>query len=397
MYDNNFFKLVKLINQKHLKRQKFNLFSVLRSDSDEVRLHSRFLGELLDPNGSHELGTTLANNLFSQTKLNFRASSKTKLAIEYKNIDLFLCDGDNALIIENKIFADDQHQQIRRYYDIAKSEGYKQIEIVYLTPSGHSPSDNSTNGLPENIKKQIRLLSYSSDIKEWIRGCTALSAENPALRESFIQYNQVIENITGQTMTNAHMDDLKDLLNPNTNPDNFTEFHNLVEAHKHIVVGLFADTWKGIRDLSADKFGPALAKSSLSDEEIVNKCHQFIEKRKSSRFFGLFFHYRDGLTLSVEMQTQKIIVGVAMEGGDESLHNAAQLATSASGGMNSENWPRYRNVIPSVNYRDPTKGDLELLADKEARNRIAEDAVEQLLKLKQQLDENLPRLLEKQL
>ena len=32
---------------------KFNIFSILHLESDEVRLHSRLIGELLNPNGSH--------------------------------------------------------------------------------------------------------------------------------------------------------------------------------------------------------------------------------------------------------------------------------------------------------------------------------------------------------
>lgn len=35
--------------------ENFNVFSVLKLDSKEVRMHSAFIGELLNPNGSHGL------------------------------------------------------------------------------------------------------------------------------------------------------------------------------------------------------------------------------------------------------------------------------------------------------------------------------------------------------
>ena len=37
--------------------ESFNIFSVLKMDSREVRMHSAFIGELLNPNGSHGLKT----------------------------------------------------------------------------------------------------------------------------------------------------------------------------------------------------------------------------------------------------------------------------------------------------------------------------------------------------
>ena len=33
--------------------EKFNIFSVLKLETDEVRLHSRLIGELLNPRGNH--------------------------------------------------------------------------------------------------------------------------------------------------------------------------------------------------------------------------------------------------------------------------------------------------------------------------------------------------------
>lgn len=35
----------------------FNVFRLLRMEEDEVRLHSRFIAELLDPKGSHGQGS----------------------------------------------------------------------------------------------------------------------------------------------------------------------------------------------------------------------------------------------------------------------------------------------------------------------------------------------------
>ncbi|MBO0201250.1 PD-(D/E)XK nuclease family protein, partial [Vibrio alginolyticus] len=65
-----FLKEVYLINLKYEKLNEvtesgFNIFSILRNESEEVALHSRFIGELLNPNGSHGQGR-LFQQLFLQ-------------------------------------------------------------------------------------------------------------------------------------------------------------------------------------------------------------------------------------------------------------------------------------------------------------------------------------------
>ncbi|MBX0332941.1 PD-(D/E)XK nuclease family protein [Pontibacter sp. HSC-14F20] len=62
--------------QKLEKQEGFNIFSVLRSHSDEVRVHSRFIAELLNPKGSHGQGTLFLNLFLNE--LEFPHSSYTK-------------------------------------------------------------------------------------------------------------------------------------------------------------------------------------------------------------------------------------------------------------------------------------------------------------------------------
>ena len=53
----NFLKEVQLINIKYEERNKenqFEIFSILRKPHDEVSLHSRFIYELLNPQGTHK-------------------------------------------------------------------------------------------------------------------------------------------------------------------------------------------------------------------------------------------------------------------------------------------------------------------------------------------------------
>jgi len=51
----NLLHLAGLLRRRYARPPRFNLFTTLRSGSDEVRLHSRFLAALINPQ-SHELG-----------------------------------------------------------------------------------------------------------------------------------------------------------------------------------------------------------------------------------------------------------------------------------------------------------------------------------------------------
>lgn len=53
MINEQFFDYLKLLRHKYAESHQYNLFTVLRSGSDEVRLHSRFLVDVLNPIGSH--------------------------------------------------------------------------------------------------------------------------------------------------------------------------------------------------------------------------------------------------------------------------------------------------------------------------------------------------------
>lgn len=147
--------------QKHRGLNDYNIFTSLLKASDEVRLHSRFIFSLLNPEGDHYQGTLFLEKFIeaiglSEFGLNIDQATVHK---EYKNIDLYITDGEKHIIIENKIWAEDQRCQIIGYinkvvddHDDGVTEngsGPSQIDqnyirVVYLTarkdklaPEGH--------------------------------------------------------------------------------------------------------------------------------------------------------------------------------------------------------------------------------------------------------------------
>ena len=70
-----------------------------------------------------------------------------------KRIDIFIgYKKEFAVIIENKIWAEDGYKQLENYYTYVKNKGYDKIYIIYLTPYEREPNENSLS--EEYYKKE---------------------------------------------------------------------------------------------------------------------------------------------------------------------------------------------------------------------------------------------------
>ncbi|WP_169793796.1 PD-(D/E)XK nuclease family protein [Pseudomonas trivialis] len=102
----------------------FNLFTLLRSSSDEVRLHSRYLAFLLNPQGAHGAGTKLLQLLLAALNIEGFDCTEVTVEVEYRNVDILIRNSKRqAVIIENKLYAADQDAQLHRYLQTLQSEG----------------------------------------------------------------------------------------------------------------------------------------------------------------------------------------------------------------------------------------------------------------------------------
>ncbi len=110
--------------------EQFNVFSILGVEADEVRTHSPFLANLLDPQGSHRQGAAFLELFLELEELKssgaeeyknpetFRVSKEA--SIDQGRIDILLENKEACIVIENKIYAGDQYRQLAKYYEAAK-------------------------------------------------------------------------------------------------------------------------------------------------------------------------------------------------------------------------------------------------------------------------------------
>lgn len=198
-------------NEEARKRgETFNIFNVLGLSTNETRTHSAFLAELLNPKGSHGCGDAFLKEFLRLSCFkNFvfdtnNVCIKTEHSIGNKNedsskggrIDIIIETKENIIIIENKIHGCDQDKQILRYSNYAKErkqEGH--IKIIYLTLNGHEASVYSTQN-----KVEYTCVSYEKDILKWLTECSRIAVQKPLVRETIIQYTNLIKQLTSQDM-----------------------------------------------------------------------------------------------------------------------------------------------------------------------------------------------------
>jgi hypothetical protein len=194
--------------------EQFNLFGILRITSDEVRLHSRLLAELLDPHGSHGQGTLFFDKFLTATGCNglFSDTTTVKVFVEYHigrktevsggRIDLLLVDDSNrAVIIENKIFAGDQENQLLRYHNYGQQlkgeEG--DYRLLYLTLDGREASDTAKG--QSLTEEHYTAVSYAYHIRNWLEDCRHSLSELPKVKVALDHYIQLIDHLTGTIWT----------------------------------------------------------------------------------------------------------------------------------------------------------------------------------------------------
>jgi len=187
--------------------ENFNIFELMGLESREVKTHSRFIAELLNPKGSHGQGILFLELFLSQMQIEGIDSTKARVEIEkfagWKNedateggyIDIIIRTENFAVILENKIYAGDQENQLLRYSNYGKANYGDKFELYYLTLQGNEASEHSTNG--ENVA--CKTISYQKEILKWIEACHEKTVNFPILRETLTQYIHLIKRLTNQT------------------------------------------------------------------------------------------------------------------------------------------------------------------------------------------------------
>lgn len=198
--------------QERLQKEKeegkcFNVFSALNMCSDEVRLHSRLLATLLNPKANHGLENEFLKSFLTALGLPEDYITHCKEQIVERligevtetnggRIDIILEDRGHAVIIENKIYAGDQPNQLLRYHNYGvKTFGENNFKLVYLTLYGSDPSPYSLGGEHFEFIK----LSYEQNILKLLEKLVKTLPQKP-VHSTVEDYITIIKQLTHQDM-----------------------------------------------------------------------------------------------------------------------------------------------------------------------------------------------------
>ena len=202
---------------KEIHGEAFNVFALCGVDHYEL-WHSKILAEFLNPGGSHGQGTqflqSFAEMFLSGCVFSDDTSVSTEVTSYIKDLrigrfDILIEDiaKKSVCIIENKIFAGEQEEQLNRYHEWLKTNrsGWNSC-LVFLTLDGHMSATMSD-------ENQYLRIAYVSDtnhlsLADWIEECANSVKEIPRLCYTFVQYKDHIQKLANgdKAMSNKIID-----------------------------------------------------------------------------------------------------------------------------------------------------------------------------------------------
>lgn len=203
-------------------------YSVLETaiKGNEEMMHSSVIASLLDTRGSHGQKYRFLELFLGCLPEQFKSfdPSDARTACERYigqktedsggRVDICIENSSGQMIvIENKIFAGDQEHQILRYVEFLRgrprNRGGVKFPVLYLTPDGHSPSDDSTQAdmMQCRCGEDYVCISYKDVIVPWLDKCINEMQEKPHMQEHLSTYRDIIrKKVLG-------MDRKKDIIN----------------------------------------------------------------------------------------------------------------------------------------------------------------------------------------
>lgn len=203
----------------------FNVFTIVLKADDEVRLHTRFLHNLLDPCGTHNCGGQFLE-LFFETLEELPPTLENKHGgsivpdfdhpITYRvqkeastsegQIDLLLSSEKMGIAIENKIYAAEGNRQLKRYSDY--------LESKFKDPTNRSLFFLTLEGKPSHSHEGAAYyrISYNEHILHWLEKCLQSTYAIPPINQTLIQYRNVVRQLTGNNPQQKIMSKIKEHL-----------------------------------------------------------------------------------------------------------------------------------------------------------------------------------------
>lgn len=279
--------------RKKITAEDFNIFNILGISHMEVSTHSRFISNLLDPCGSHYQGNIFLELFMRKIGIEDFNYASASIEVEkyvqgYGRFDIFITDGkDWTILIENKIYAGLQEEQLGRYIKYLKETSKtKNKKLLYLTLANEFDNDSHCNedyspgiGISQReiefLKSQgvktvedIKLykhITYSNDILDWLIDSQKEAVSLPRIREVIEQYIQIIRELTNKPEGMA-MNEIRDYIKKDK--EHYKALTECCEAYNNIRTDLIKKVFEKIKDIINNKYPIAKIENSIQGNGI---------------------------------------------------------------------------------------------------------------------------------
>jgi hypothetical protein len=381
----------------------FNVFKVLNITSDEVRLHSSFLAELLNPKGSHGQGSIFLE-LFVK-EIGVKEFECTTAVVEVEKyigpktettggrIDIYIQNKDNNNItIENKIYAKDQDNQLLRYYNYSKKN------LFYLNLFGDDPSESSFGHL--NIDTDFKIISYQEHILYWLQSCKKEAVDHPLLREGIAHYINLIKTLVGKSNNHVMEQEIKNMIVSSS--QNLRNAILLEKSMNSVKIDIQWRFWEQLRQSLREHTKPSDFSFVEEKSVSIDNVTSFYEKsRYRDKYFGLWYliFKKDGVTVHYGIEIgHEIYYGFTLErngaGGiansDENSEYKQMVENLSEEYINNQYWLGYKHPNKRLDFRNFDSDAVIELADSKKMtqtiNEIVEESVAHMIELRKKLD-----------
>ena len=354
--------------------ERFNIFSILRMQRNEGETHSRFLHELLRPDGRHGEGSAFLQ-LFLDDVVGLRGLGEGRYRVrrempteENRRVDIVIESPDAIVGIELKIDAADQKKQLHDYHQELQrlANGRKQVALVYLTLDGVRPSATSLHALTED---EVSCRSFAEDIARWLGGCIERSQHKPALAHAIQQYQQLIYDLTGKGGGMSHWV-AREL---NDDAQRFKAALEIEKAMPMAKASVQESFWEELRSALEARFG--VTPTVYGGRNIATIAADYYSKSRNNKHVGIrmpLFHLDDKTVCLYANLYEAVHYGLRVESESGKVLSCAELKTMVRKEVGRGNAVADKDVDWLVcYYYDPAEGDDEKMVDFYAFNSAA--------------------------
>ncbi len=264
----------------------FNIFEILNLSTNEVRTHSAFISELLNRKGRHGQGDAFLKLFLNLIEIqnfdtrNSRVEIETYIGeinddkTEGGRLDIFIATKNSPnIIIENKIYAGDQTNQLLRYSNFDPS-----AILIYLTLDGRNSSEQFEG-------QNVISLSYSQDVTRWLEECILITNQIPVIKETLFQYLNLIRKLTQQYALEDMEKEIYALLLKN--PDYALTIQDSFNAYNAIKTKIRKSFFERIKEIYSDRISVESSMTNVSKDLFISLC---FDEDSSGVYIGYRLH-----------------------------------------------------------------------------------------------------------